>query len=224
MLKRILIVDDHPLNLMGLSRAIKVLCKFNGVVRTVDKGSEAIKEFGLHFYHICFLDLKLPDISGLDVMKKIHEISPETDIVIISACSLIGDMQKAIEEKASVYFPKPYDIVGIDLFLKLALEGDREFYGEINESGEMVLKEGKRMNRRRPLKKNIDYFLNQYDNRNGKGYIIDISHSGLGMQLHSPLEVGCLISFNVGLAHKKGTVRWSDRLGNNNYRAGICFM
>jgi DNA-binding NarL/FixJ family response regulator len=224
MRKRILIVDDHPLNLIGLSRALKVLCKFNGVVRTVDNGSEAIQEFCLHFYHICFLDIKLPDMSGLDVMKKIHEISPETDIVIISACSLYADMQKAIEEKASIYFPKPYDIVEIDLFLKQALEGDREFYGELIDSGVMMLKEGKRKYRRRPLTKPVEFFLKHHDNGNGKGNIIDISHSGIGMQLHYPLEEGCLLFFDGGIAHKKGIVRWSDRLGHNNYRAGIYFV
>ena len=107
MIKSILIVDDHPLNLMGLARALKVLCNFKGVIRTVDNGSEAIQEFGLNFYNICFLDIKLPDMSGLDVMKKIYETSPETDIVIISACSVYEDMKNAIEEKASIYFSKP---------------------------------------------------------------------------------------------------------------------
>ena len=56
MLKRILIVDDHPLNLIGLSRALKVLCNFQGEIKTVENGREAIEEFGLqkstHIYHI----------------------------------------------------------------------------------------------------------------------------------------------------------------------------
>ena len=127
--KRILIVDDHALSLLGLSRALKVLCDFHGEIKPVMSGREAIREAGLYFYNICFLDITLPDISGIEVMKKINEISPETDIVIMSACFICDEIKKAIDENASLFISKPFDLTEIKAFMKHVFKGDLDFTG-----------------------------------------------------------------------------------------------
>ena len=224
MLKKILIVDDHPLNLIGLSRALKVLCNFQGEIKTVENGREAIEEFGLHFYNICFLDINLPDMDGIDVMKKIHDTSPETDVVIISGHMIYDDMRKIIEEKASLYISKPYDILEISEFLKQVMEGDGNFYMKHPESSGVELKKGKRRSKRKELNKTINFITHCADSKKCMGDIIDISYSGVGLQLHFPLEQGSVINFNGGISHKKGIVRWSIRLDDYNHRAGIGFL
>jgi len=224
MLKRILIVDDHPLNLIGLSRALKVLCDFHGEIKTVENGREAIEEFGLHFYNICFLDINLPDMNGLDVMKKIHDTSPETDVVIISGHMIYDDMKKMIEEKASLYISKPYDILEISEFLQQAMEGDGDINKKHPESRGAELKKGKRRTKRRILNKTINFVAHCFDNKKCIGDVIDISYCGLGMQLHFPLELGSVINFNGGLSHSMGIVRWSISLDDYNHRVGIGFL
>lgn len=123
-IKRILIVDDEQLILEGLSKALHKLCNFQGEIKTVGTAGEAIDEISSCFYDICFLDIKLHDSSGLDVMKKINEISPETSVAIITALAMNGNMKRTIEEGASLFIPKPFDLSLIKVFVKQVLEED----------------------------------------------------------------------------------------------------
>ena len=84
-MKRILIVDDEASIREGLRNAIKRLCDFDGEIMTVETGREAMREVSLRSYHVCFLDIELPDINGLIVLKQIHDISPGTKVAMISA-------------------------------------------------------------------------------------------------------------------------------------------
>ncbi len=124
MIKRILIVDDEPLILSELPKALYKLCDFRGEIKTVETGKNAIDEISLCFYDICFLDIDLPDLNGLDVMKKINEISPKTSVAIITALAMNGNMKRTIEEGASLFIPKPFDLSLIKVFMKQVLEGD----------------------------------------------------------------------------------------------------
>ncbi len=121
-IKRILIVDDEQLIREGLSKALHKLCDFQGEIKTVGTAGEAIDEISLYFHDICFLDIDLPDLNGLDVMKKINEISPETRVAIITALTINDDMKRKIEKGASLFIPKPFDISQIKAFVKQAEE------------------------------------------------------------------------------------------------------
>jgi len=72
MINKILIVDDQVSFLNGMSKALKSYCDYPGDIKTVENGAMAIEEVGSCFYDICFLDLNLPDMHGLDVMEKIQ--------------------------------------------------------------------------------------------------------------------------------------------------------
>jgi two-component system response regulator PilR (NtrC family) len=116
--KKILIVDDNHLFLSSLSRFIHKVCGFQGIVKEVENGSEAIEEAASGFYSLCFLDLYLPDINGLEVMRTIHFISPETRVAIMTASYIPEYMRKSIEEDASLFIEKSFDIHLIKSFVK----------------------------------------------------------------------------------------------------------
>ncbi len=222
MMKKILIVDDRPLNLSGLSRALKVLCHFNGDIKTVINGREAIREAEIYFYNICFLDLTLPDINGMDVMKKISEISPETAIVIMSACYISDDMKRSIDENRSQCISKPFVISEIKEFIRDSFNGNGDYYRQ--EECRELLKKGKRHAKRRPLKKTIECSVDNTDNVEFEGDIIDISYAGIGMKSHFLLDRCDMINFKNGMSHKKGMVKWSNRLDDSTCRVGIDFI
>ncbi len=119
MMKRILIVDDEPLILYGLSKTLHGLAD----VKTVTTGEEAILEFRSCFYDLCFLDIYLPDINGLDVMEKVKEISPETKVAIMTASHVNDDMKRAIEARADYFIAKPFKLPQVKVIAKRALEG-----------------------------------------------------------------------------------------------------
>jgi DNA-binding NtrC family response regulator len=115
--KKILIVDDDPFFLNSLSQAIYKLFGFKGKVKEVGNGIDAIKEAGSSFYNLCFLDINLPDMNGLDVMKKINDLSPETKVAIMTASYLPDDIKKTIEEDASLFIEKPPDLNQVKSFV-----------------------------------------------------------------------------------------------------------
>jgi len=77
----ILIVEDEPMN-RDLLKNYVVSCGYE-VVTAVD-GAEAIAVFQRQRFHLVFLDLGLPKISGVDVLKKMKGSSPDTPVVIIT--------------------------------------------------------------------------------------------------------------------------------------------
>jgi two-component system response regulator PilR (NtrC family) len=119
--KKILIVDDNHLFLSSLSGFIHKVCGFQGRVIEVANGSEAIQEAASSFYSLCFLDLYLPDINGLEVMKTIHFISPETRVAIMTASYIPDYMRKSIEEDASLFIEKSFDLNVIKSFVREGL-------------------------------------------------------------------------------------------------------
>ena len=121
-MKRILIVDDETLILSQMSEALYICCDFKGEIKTVENGNDAIAEISLCSYHICFLDINLPDMDGLEVMKRIKAISPETSIVIMTGSFISDEMQMAIDDGASLFADKPLDFCKIQSFIKDVLK------------------------------------------------------------------------------------------------------
>jgi CheY-like chemotaxis protein len=117
-MKRILIVDDEQLILYGLSKTLHGLAE----VRTVATGREALLEVRSSFYDLCFLDIYLPDINGLVVMKKIKEISSETKVVIMTASQVNDHIKRAIEARADFFIAKPFKLPQIKVIAERALE------------------------------------------------------------------------------------------------------
>ena len=123
MTERILIVDDEPFILTQMSKGLCQICGFRGEIKTVENGKDAIDEICRCFYNICFLDIGLPDINGLEVTKMINRVSPETNVVIVSAGYITEDMKMEIEEGASMFIQKPFDFHQIKACVKQILEG-----------------------------------------------------------------------------------------------------
>jgi DNA-binding NtrC family response regulator len=103
--KRVLIVDDEPLIRSGLSKALKGLA----VVETADSGAQAMACIAARFYDVCFLDLLLPDIGGLDVMRRIRKTSPNTKVAIMTAYANEA-MAETIRREADRFLEKPLDL------------------------------------------------------------------------------------------------------------------
>jgi YesN/AraC family two-component response regulator len=80
---RILIVDDHPLVLEGLK---SLLADVEGVevVGTASNAIDAIAFLKNNEVDIAFLDINLPDISGIDLCKKVKDQFPEVKTLALS--------------------------------------------------------------------------------------------------------------------------------------------
>ncbi len=222
-MKRILIVDDELPILTGLSRVLQETCTFQGEIRTVVNGREAIFESSNCFYDICFLDITLPDISGLVVLEDIREASPETNIVMMSGMYARNDIASVLKEKDALFIEKPFNFNKINKIISHSLEGNDDFYKN-RESLKHEQKQGKRKFKRKQISKAISFYVRDDNLMEFSGEINDISYAGVGIQTYYPLERGQILFFSKGVSHKTGIVSWSTRKSVSNCHAGIKFI
>ena len=126
MLKKILIVDDEELILNGLAKG---LANKNTEIKTASNGTDALKEISMYPYDLCFLDVFLPDINGIEVMKKIKTLSPTTKVVIMTAHHVNGDISRDIKDYSFNFIGKPFDLSQVRAITELALGRDKDVKG-----------------------------------------------------------------------------------------------
>lgn len=103
----ILVIDDELALVRQLRRALEVE---GHQVATADTGSEAVGLLREGAPDLVLLDLRLPDASGLDVLREIREIDASVPVVLMTAYSSVQDAVEAMRRGANDYLPKPLDL------------------------------------------------------------------------------------------------------------------
>lgn len=107
---KILVVDDEP----ELRKSvISVLRTRDYQIDEAGDGLRALDKIKSSFYNLVILDVRMPGMDGLTVLKKIKEEYPEIIVVILTAHANIRDAIEAIKEGAYNYLEKPIDQEGI---------------------------------------------------------------------------------------------------------------
>lgn len=91
---RLVVVDDHPIVLGGLDRLFSTVPDFDVVARC-QTGAAALAAAGALNPDLVLLDLKLPDMSGLDVLRAVKAGTPSPRVVILSAAVTAQDVAVA---------------------------------------------------------------------------------------------------------------------------------
>jgi len=114
-MKKILLVDSEAFFLQVLKRALQGPSM---EVKTVETGKAALQEVAAFPYHLCLLDIYLPDLDGIEVLKRIAEISPKTKVIIMTAGDITSNMQQIIEKHAYMFLSKPFDLMQLRMLTK----------------------------------------------------------------------------------------------------------
>ncbi len=117
---RVLIVDDEEELVSTLTERL--------ALRDIDAdgaitGAEALERVQEKEYGVVVLDVKMPGIDGLEVMKKIRAMRPKVQVILLTGRGSEKESQTGIDEGAFDYLVKPIDIE--DLIKKM-----REAVGE----------------------------------------------------------------------------------------------
>jgi DNA-binding response OmpR family regulator len=100
----ILIVDDEP----KLARSLSlILQKADYVVTTAPDGARALELLQAGAYDLVFLDIRLPDQSGIQLLPQIHAIYPDMPVVILTAHATLETAIGAVRAGARDYLLKP---------------------------------------------------------------------------------------------------------------------
>ncbi|MCZ7554846.1 MAG: response regulator [Bacteroidia bacterium] len=101
----LLVVDDE----LGLREGIRRIFTLEGYAVTVaENGSEGVQKGSESEFDVVLLDLKMPDIDGLTVLRRLREIYPDTEYLIITAFAGIDTAVEATRHGAYTYIPKPF--------------------------------------------------------------------------------------------------------------------
>ena len=101
---RVLVVDDEEVVRLGYRR---VLSADGFCVMAVGNGSEALDLMGDGRIDVVLLDMRMPGMDGMDVLRAIKERWPESEVVVVTGYPSIDTAKKAVKLGAYDYLAKP---------------------------------------------------------------------------------------------------------------------
>jgi len=124
----ILVIDDDKAIRDSCSQVFK---KEGYTAKTAKDGTEGLKLFKKEFFHAVLLDLKLPDLDGMEILSRIEEENPETPVIIITGFATIESAVEAMKRGASDYLAKPFSPEQLRVITKKVLESRKIFFENI---------------------------------------------------------------------------------------------
>lgn len=126
---KLLIIDDDE----ALRETLKLYLKNDGFeIHVADGGKSGISKLERINPDIVLCDLRMPDMSGLDVLDQIKEFNSRIQVIMITAYNDVSSTITAMQRKAFDYVTKPLDIPSLKVKLKKALE-IKSISGELSE-------------------------------------------------------------------------------------------
>lgn len=92
---------------------------------SAETGGEAIRKSEKKFYNIALIDMKLPDIEGVQLLTKIKETKPKMRKIIITGYPTLRNAVEALNKGADGYIMKPLDIEKVFAAIKEQLKKQR---------------------------------------------------------------------------------------------------
>jgi two-component system, NtrC family, sensor kinase len=118
-MSKLLLIDDEE----GIRKVFSISLKSDGYdVATAASGQQGIDLFQKEFFPIVLTDIKMPGMDGIEVLRRIKEINPEVEVIVITGH---GDMESAIQSLhlgASDFITKPVSDQLLSIALKRAEE------------------------------------------------------------------------------------------------------
>ena len=118
-MNRILVVDDEK----SMRDFLTIMLKKEGYeVTTAKSGGDAIKVILAEIFDLVITDVKMPHVGGIEVLKAVKDVSPETIVIMITAFGTAESAVEAMKLGAYDYITKPFKVEEIKLVLQKALE------------------------------------------------------------------------------------------------------
>jgi two-component system response regulator PilR (NtrC family) len=116
---KILVADDEQ----SMREFLDIMLKKEGYkVSLASNGEEVLKLAEKDIFDLILMDIRMPKLDGIAVLKKIKALSPETIVVMITAYASTDTAIKAMKEGAYDYVTKPFKVDEIKLIIRNALE------------------------------------------------------------------------------------------------------
>lgn len=118
---KILVVEDETSMQKALCTGLK---KFGYAVDAADDGEQALELNEINSYDVVVLDLNLPKIDGIEVLKRIRKIDQELRVLILSARTEVEDKIIGLDNGANDYLSKPFHFKELEARIRALLRRD----------------------------------------------------------------------------------------------------
>ncbi|OGP99940.1 MAG: hypothetical protein A2Z40_03040 [Deltaproteobacteria bacterium RBG_19FT_COMBO_60_16] len=133
MADRILIVEDNE----SLRAGIRVSLEDSGfVVQEAATGEEAVQKLETESFPVVVSDIRLGDLTGVDILKKAKEVNSETEVILMTAYATVETAVQALRLGAFDYIQKPFELEQLkhrvhNAFRMGKMRGELEFYQKV---------------------------------------------------------------------------------------------
>ncbi len=104
---RILIVDDDE----NIRKTMKAILEDEGyMVDSAANGKEAVEKTNTATYNLTLLDIKLPDMDGVELLKLMKDTIPRTRKIMVTGYPSMQNAISAVNKRADAYLIKPVDV------------------------------------------------------------------------------------------------------------------
>ena len=114
----ILIVDDEA----GPRESLRMILKTIYKIYTAANGKEALELILKENIDLVTLDLNMPGLSGVDVLKEIKKIRSDVEVIIITGYGTLKNAQEVIRYGASDFISKPFNVADIIAIISKSFE------------------------------------------------------------------------------------------------------
>lgn len=120
---RILVVDDDE----SIREVLKAILEDEGyTVESVDTAKKAIQKTKRKIYNLALIDVRLPDMEGIELLTKMSDTTPKMRKVIITGYPTLQNAVEAVNKGADVYIVKPFDMEKVLETIKEQLKKQEE--------------------------------------------------------------------------------------------------
>ena len=104
---RILIVDDDE----DIRKVLTTILEDEGyIVESVGTAKKAIAKTGKKFYNLALIDIRLPDMEGIELLTRMKDTTPKMRKIIITGYPTLQNAVEAVNRGADTYIIKPFDM------------------------------------------------------------------------------------------------------------------
>jgi DNA-binding NtrC family response regulator len=116
---RILIIDDDE----NIRQVLQTILEDEGYfVETADTAKKGIERSETAFYNLALIDVRLPDMEGIELLTKLRETKPKMRKIIVTGYPTLQNAVAAVNKGADAYVMKPFDVEKILLTIKEQLK------------------------------------------------------------------------------------------------------
>jgi len=138
----ILIVDDEPSMRAALAESLEI-CGYK--VETAQDGEDALEKFRSRTYGVVITDMRMPRVSGMEVLRGIKKLSPTTPVIVITAYGTVNTAVEAMRAGAFDFIMKPFSLEHLEEAVKRVAARDGSVPLAVKEQPEKDFHPGKKI-------------------------------------------------------------------------------